>query len=104
MNLLHFLLSAVTIFVGLWGLFHDGFKGVPHMANVGTFTTGESGDYTDRMTMLTDNGASGNYFDDERHPDLKDKQLNYNELERPHKIVTARRHVLLGHPPSRPPV
>ncbi|CAN0393136.1 unnamed protein product, partial [Laminaria digitata] len=46
--------------------------------------------------MLVDSGASGHYFDDELHPSLKDKLLNYKELERPHKMVTAGRHVLLG--------
>ena len=49
MNLLHFLLPALTMFVGGWDLFHHGFKG---------------------------GGASGNYFDDELHPGLKDELLN----------------------------
>ena len=68
MNLLRVLLSALTIFVGVWELFHQGFQEV---------------------------GASGHYFDDELHSDLKYKLLSYRELERPHTIVTAGRHVLL---------
>ena len=52
MNLLHFLLSALTIFVGVWKLFHQGFQGI---------------------------GASWHYFDDGFYPDLRDKLLNYKE-------------------------
>ena len=65
MNLLHFLLSALTIFVGVWELFHQRFQRV---------------------------GASGHYFDDELHPDLKDERPNYKELQRPDEIVIAGRH------------
>ena len=65
MNLLHFLLSALNIFVGVWELLHQGFRGV---------------------------GASGHYFDDELHPDLKDERPNYKELQRPDEIVIAGRH------------
>ena len=43
-----------------------------------------------------DSEASGHYFDEALHPGLKDKQLNYKTLEKPHKIVTAGRHVLQG--------
>ena len=46
--------------------------------------------------MLVDSGASGHYFDYQLHPGLKNQLLNYKELERPHKIGTARRHVLRG--------
>ena len=46
--------------------------------------------------MLEDSGASGPYFDDELHPGLKEKLLNYKPLERPHKVVTGGRHDLLG--------
>ena len=46
------------------------------MANVIIYTTSESGDDTDRATMLVDSGASRRYFDDELHPGLKDKLLN----------------------------
>ena len=46
------------------------------------------------LTMLVENGASGHHFD-ELHSDPKDKQLNCKALERPHKILTAGRHVLL---------
>ena len=46
--------------------------------------------------MLMDSGTSGNYFDDELHPSLKHKLLNYKPLEKPHKILTAGRHVLSG--------
>ena len=46
--------------------------------------------------MLADSGASGHYFDDELHLDLKNKLLFYKQLKRPHKIVTAGRQVLLG--------
>ena len=49
-----------------------------------------------KLTTLVDNGASGHYFDDETPPSLSDKLLNYTELERPHKIVTAGLYVLLG--------
>ena len=66
------------------------------MAKVGMPTTCDYSDYTDHMTMLVDSGASGHYFDDELQPSLRDKLLNYKELEKPHKIVTAERHVLLG--------
>ena len=59
-------------------------------------TTCESSDDTDHMTMLIDSGASGYYFDDELHPSLKDDSLKYKELERPHKIFPAGRHVLRG--------
>ena len=59
MNLPHFLLSALTIFIGVWGLFHQGFKGVAQMAKVGMSTTGESGDDAKRMTMFVDSGDSG---------------------------------------------
>ena len=48
------------------------------------------------LTMLVDSETSGHYFDDELHPGLKDKLLNYKPLERPHKILTAGRHVLPG--------
>ena len=48
------------------------------------------------LTMLVDSAVSGHYFDDELHPGLKVTLLNYKELERPYKIVTAGRHVLLG--------
>ena len=47
-------------------------------------------------TMLVDSGASGHYFGDKIHPDLKDKLLNYKPLERPHTILTAGRHVPPG--------
>ena len=45
--------------------------------------------------MLVDSGTSGHYFD-ELHPGLKDKLLNYKPLQKPHKILTAGRHVLPG--------
>ena len=32
------------------------------------------------LTMLVDSGASGQYFDDELHPGLKDKLLNCKPL------------------------
>ena len=48
------------------------------------------------LTTLMDSGTSGHYFDDELRPGLKDKLLNYKPLERPHKILTAGRHVLPG--------
>ena len=76
-DVLHFLMSALTIFVGVcWRLFHRGFKGVAQMAKVIIYTTSESGGDTDRATMLVDSGASRRYFDDELHPGLKDKLLN----------------------------
>ena len=96
MNLLHLLLSALTISVGVWGLFHQGFKGVEQMAKFEISPTGESGPDTNRMTMLIDSGASEHYFDDELHPGRKDNVLSYKGLERPYKIVIAGRHVLLG--------
>ena len=86
----------LIIFVGVWGLFHQGFNGTAQMAKVGMPTTCESSDDTNHMTMLVDSGASGRYFDDELQPGLRDKLLNYKELENPHKIVTAGRHVLPG--------
>ena len=46
--------------------------------------------------MLVDSGASEHYSNDELHPGPKDKLLNYKPLERPHKILTAGRHVLPG--------
>ena len=48
------------------------------------------------LTMLVGSGASRHYCDDELHPGIKDKLLSYKPLERPHKIVTAGRQVLLG--------
>ena len=69
MNLLHSILSALIVFVGVWELLHQGFQGV---------------------------GASGHYFDDELHPDPKGKLLNYKELQRPDEIVMFGRHVILG--------
>ena len=48
------------------------------------------------LTMLMDSETSGHYFDDELHPGLKDKLLNYKPLEKPHKILTAGQHVLPG--------
>ena len=69
MNLLHFLLSALTIFVGVWKLFHQGFQGI---------------------------GASWHYFGDGFYPDLRDKLLNYKEHQGRHKIVITGRHVLPG--------
>lgn len=48
------------------------------------------------MTMLVNSGASGHQFDDELHPGLKDMLLGYQDLERPHKIVTVGQQVLLG--------
>ena len=46
------------------------------------------------LTMLVDSGTSGHYFDDELHPGLKDKLLNYKPLMKPHKILTTGRHGL----------
>ena len=66
------------------------------MAKVGMATTCESSDDADHMTMLVDSGASGHYFDNELQPSLRDKLLNYKELEKSHNIVTAGRNVLLG--------
>ena len=43
-----------------------------------------------------DSGTSGHYFDDELHPGLKDKLLNYKPIKKLHKILTAGRHVLPG--------
>ena len=48
------------------------------------------------LTVLLESGASGHHFGDEFHSDPKDKQLKCKELERPHKILTAGRHVLPG--------
>ena len=48
------------------------------------------------LTMLVENRASGDYFEDELHSDPKDTQLNCMALERPHKILTAGRQVLPG--------
>lgn len=84
MNLQHFVLSVPTIFVGVWGLFHQGYNGIAQMANLGMPTTCKSSDDTNGMTMLVDSGASGHYFDDEVHPNQKNKLLNYQELVRPH--------------------
>ena len=65
------------------------------MAKVGTSTDYDSSNDTDHLAMLVDSGASGHYFDDHLHPGLKDQLLNYKKLEKPHKIVTAGRHVLI---------
>ena len=59
------------------------------MAKVGMATTCESSDDADHMTMLVDSGASGHYFDNELQPSLRDKLLNYKELEKSHNIVTC---------------
>ena len=92
MKILQSLLSALD---GVWGLLHQRFTGVAQMSKIRMSTTGESGDDTDRMTIL-DSGASGHHFDDELHPSLKDKLLTYKESDKPRMIITARRHVLLG--------
>ena len=94
MTLLHFLMSALAIPVGVWGLFHQGFKGIAQMAKVGTSTDYDLSNDTDHLTMLVDSGASGHYFDYQLHPGLKDQLVNYKELEKPRKLVTAGRHVL----------
>lgn len=44
---------------------------------------------------LVDSEASGDYFDDEPHPDLKVKLQNDKPLKIPHKIVTEGRYGLL---------
>ena len=62
MTLLHFLLSALAIPVGVWGLFHQAFKGIAQMAKVGTSTDYDSSNDTNHLTMLVDSGASGHYF------------------------------------------
>ena len=51
---------------------------------------------SETLTMLVDSGTSGHYFDGELHLGLKDNLLNCKPLERPHKILTAGRHVLEG--------
>lgn len=51
------------------------------MAKVEMAPTCEFSDATGRMTMLVDYGASGYYFDDERHPRLKYILLNYKGTE-----------------------
>ena len=81
------------------GLFRQGFKRIVQMANVGTSTDYDPSNDTDHLTMLVDSGASGHYCDDQLLPGLTDQLLNYKELERPHKIVIARRHVLRGTAP-----
>ena len=92
-------MSALAIPVGVWGLFHQGFKGIALMAKVRTSTDYDSSTDTNHLTMLVDSGASGHYCDDQLHPGLTDQLLNYKKLERPHKIVIARRHVLRGTAP-----
>ena len=64
------------------------------MARVGTSTDYDSNNETDHLSMLVDRAASGHYLDYQRHPRLLDQLLNYKEIERPHKIVSAERHVL----------
>ena len=48
------------------------------------------------LTMLVDSEESGHYFTDELHSGVKDKMIMYKPPERPHKILTAGRHVLSG--------
>ena len=48
------------------------------------------------LNMLVDSGTPGHYFDDELHPGLTNNLLNFKPLEKPHKILTAERHVLPG--------
>ena len=95
MTLLHLLPSALTISVGVWVLFHQGFKKLHRwLKSERPLTTTQA--MTPTMTMLVDSGASAHYFDDELHPGLKDQLLNHTKLDGPHKMVTAGRHVLLG--------
>ena len=83
-SLLHFSMLVLVICVGVWGLFHQGFKGTAQMATVGMSSTCESSDDVDHIPLLVDNGASGHYFDDDRQLSLRDKLLHYKELEKPH--------------------
>ena len=64
------------------------------MAKVGPSTDYDSSNDTDHPTMLVDNRSSGRCVDDQLHPGLKDQLVNYKELEKPRKLVTAGRHVL----------
>ena len=88
-KLLPFLLRVLTIFVGVWELFHQDLKGTAQMAKVGMLPICESRDDTDPMTMLADDGASERIVDDDLHPRLKCILRNHKEP------VTAGRHVLL---------
>ena len=68
------LLKALMAFVSTVGLVHRGHKGlICTDGHIGTPTTGETSDATDRMTMLVDSRASDHYFNDALHPGLKGK-------------------------------
>ena len=58
--------------------------------------TCEFSDATGRMTMLVDYGASGYYFDDERHPRVKYILLNYRGTQEISQDRYRRTTLLLG--------
>ena len=49
-----------------------------------------------QVTVLVDSGASGNYFDDQLIPELKDRLVDRVDLSMPRKILTAGGSLLEG--------
>ena len=79
--------------MGLFGAFGGSLHGA---ANIAITKASGNGISSNSLTMLVDSGATANHLDSNLAPGLKHRIADYKELEQPHKVITAGKHILEG--------
>ena len=79
--------------MGLFGAFRGSLHGAAKRAIA---RASGNGIISNSLTLLVDSGSTSNDLDSDLAPGLKYQMADYKELEQPHKVITAVKHILEG--------